>query len=65
LGLTKAEAARRSGLGTSQHWWNVEYGMQPDIRSSTLAAIARTLHCKMDDLYSMDEPTPRRKPRKK
>ena len=65
LGLTMAQAAERAGFKTAQHWNSIESGWRPNIQSSSLAAVAKALECLMDDLFSLDEPDSRRKPRRK
>lgn len=43
LGLTMEQAADAAGFSGRQAWYNVESGRQPDLRISTLEAIAKAL----------------------
>lgn len=49
-GLTMATAARLSGLKTIQRWSDLENGRHKNPRAFTLAAVARVLGCKVDEL---------------
>jgi transcriptional regulator with XRE-family HTH domain len=62
LSLTMEEAARRAGHAgdRARIWWNdVESGRaSPDLRISTLEAVARVLGCRVDDLLTGEPPGP-------
>ena len=52
LGLTQPQAARLAGLTTWQHWQKLELGRTPNPRADTLAAVARVLGCRAEDLLT-------------
>lgn len=49
-GWTMDEAARRSGLGTKQRWYELESGKRPNIGIQTLERVAAALGVKVSDL---------------
>ena len=49
-GLSIAEAARRAGMNSRQHWHAVETGVNVDVRLSLLESIARALDVDPGDL---------------
>jgi transcriptional regulator with XRE-family HTH domain len=54
-GYDPAEIARRAGM-TRQQWFNLETGLRPDPRVSTVQRLARALGCDVNELLT-DEPT--------
>jgi transcriptional regulator with XRE-family HTH domain len=60
-GWTMAEAARRAGLNSAQHWNNIEKGWIPHIGAETLYAVAKALGVSMESLLSPDSPKPRKR----
>ncbi len=48
-GLTKTDAAKLASISVQQ-WNDIESGRYPDIRLSTLEAMAKALKCKVQDL---------------
>jgi transcriptional regulator with XRE-family HTH domain len=61
-GLTLQQASDAAGFTTRQFWWQIENGRKPGLTVESLAAVARVLECKLDDL--IDKPAKRRKPSK-
>lgn len=51
-GLSMGEAAKRAGLRTIQRWSDLENGRHDNPRVLTLAAVAKVLGCKVDDLLT-------------
>lgn len=49
-GLTMEQAAKLAGLPSRQRWNDLEAGRKPDIRVSTLEAVAKALGVKPADL---------------
>ena len=49
LGLEQTEAAKRAGWKRGQSWHKLEL-RDADVRVSTLATLARVLHCRVDEL---------------
>jgi DNA-binding XRE family transcriptional regulator len=49
LGLQQKQAAKLAGWQRGQSWHKLET-QNADVRISTLATVARVLHCKIDDL---------------
>jgi transcriptional regulator with XRE-family HTH domain len=52
LDLSQLEAAKRAGLKSRQHWYNIESGMRPNITIEQLEGIAKALGVKPADLLS-------------
>ena len=51
LGLQQRQAAKLAGWQRGQSWHKLEV-QNSDVRISTLATVARVLHCKIDDLLA-------------
>jgi transcriptional regulator with XRE-family HTH domain len=60
--MTQQEVASAAGLSLSSVT-QIEYGLIPDPRLSTVQAIARALKCGMDELAPADDPAPAAKKR--
>jgi transcriptional regulator with XRE-family HTH domain len=50
LDLNMQECADLAGFPNRQRWYDVESGRRVDPAASTLAAVARALGCRMEDL---------------
>lgn len=49
-GMSQAEAAKLAGFKSAIQWWDIENKPNRDPRVSTVAAVARSLGCKVDQL---------------
>jgi transcriptional regulator with XRE-family HTH domain len=58
-GLTLQQAADSAGFAARQYWWQIENGKKPGLSVDSLAAVARVLGCKLDDL--IEKPAKKRK----